>query len=165
MLLCSSFGKTLAPALRVGWVAPGRYLERVRRLKFANTMGTPVILQKTVSDFLRNGGYDHHLRAIRRSYHHQLHLFSQAVLRHFPENTRLSRPQGGFILWIELPTGVDTLAMHPAAIKHGINTAPGPLFSVKDRYHNCLRLNCGIPWSDRIEAALRTLGTLAKNQT
>ncbi|MBL9189135.1 MAG: PLP-dependent aminotransferase family protein [Opitutaceae bacterium] len=164
VLLCSSFGKTLAPALRVGWCAPGRYLERVRRLKFTNTLGTPVVLQKTVSDFLRNGGYDHHLRSIRRAYHHQLHLFSQAILRYFPEGTRLSRPEGGFVLWVELPAGVDTLRLHREALKHHITTAPGALFSVKDRYKSCLRMNCGVPWTDAIEAAVRTLGELARKQ-
>ena len=165
VLLCSSFAKTLAPSLRVGWCAPGRYLERVRRLKFTNTLGTPVVLQKTVSDFLRNGGYDHHLRSIRRAYHYQLHLFSQAILRHFPAGTRLSRPDGGFVLWIELPPGVDTVRLHRDALKHRINTAPGALFSVKDRYRNCLRMNCGVPWSPAIETALRTLGDLARRQS
>ncbi|HEY0946383.1 MAG TPA: PLP-dependent aminotransferase family protein [Opitutaceae bacterium] len=164
VLLCSSFGKTLAPSLRVGWIAPGRYLERVRRLKFTNTLGTPVVLQKTVSDFLRNGGYDHHLRSIRRAYQNQVHLFSQAIVRYFPEGTRLSRPQGGFILWIELPGGVDTTRLHADALKHHINTAPGQLFSVKERYRNALRMNCGIPWTERIESALKTLGDLAKKQ-
>ena len=164
VLLCSSFGKTLAPSLRVGWCAPGRYLERVRRLKFTTTLGTPVVLQKTVSDFLRNGGYDHHLRSIRRAYHHQLHLFSQAILRHFPEGTRISRPEGSFVLWIEMPAGVDTLKLHRDALKHKICTAPGALFSVKDRYRNCLRMNCGLPWSDAIEASLKTLGDLSKKQ-
>jgi Transcriptional regulators containing a DNA-binding HTH domain and an aminotransferase domain (MocR family) and their eukaryotic orthologs len=164
VLLCSSFGKTLAPALRVGWCAPGRYLERVRRLKFTNTLGTPVVLQKTVSDFLRNGGYDHHLRSIRRAYQNQLHLFSQSILRYFPEGTRLSRPQGGFVLWAELPPGVDTLQLYREALHHRIATAPGALFSVKDRYRNCLRMNCGIPWSDSVEQALRTLGELARKQ-
>ena len=164
VLLCSSFGKTLAPSLRVGWCAPGRYLERVRRLKFTNTIGTPVILQKTISDFLRNGGYDHHLRSIRRAYQNQLHLFSQSILRYFPEGTRLSRPQGGFILWVELPPGVDTLQLYRNALGHQIATAPGALFSVKERYRNCLRMNCGVPWSDRVEQAIRTLGELAKQQ-
>jgi DNA-binding transcriptional MocR family regulator len=164
VLLCSSFGKTLAPSLRVGWCAPGRYLERVKRLKFTNTLGTPVVLQKTISDFLRNGGYDHHLRSIRRAYQNQLHLFSQAVLRYFPEGTRLSRPQGGFVLWCELPPGVDTLRLHKDALKHHINTAPGALFSVKDRYRNCLRMNCGLPWTEAIESAVRTLGELARKQ-
>jgi DNA-binding transcriptional MocR family regulator len=164
VLLCSSFGKTLAPSLRVGWCAPGRYLERVKRLKFTTTLGTPVVLQKTVSDFLRNGGYDHHLRSIRRAYHHQLHLFSQAILRFFPEGTRISRPEGSFVLWIEMPTGVDTLKLHRDALKHKICTAPGALFSVKDRYRNCLRMNCGLPWAEAVEAALKTLGDLAKKQ-
>ena len=91
-------------------------------------------------------------------------LFSQAVLRHFPEGTRLSRPQGGFILWIELPPGVDTLRLHRDAWKHRINIAPGALFSVKDRYRNCLRLNCGLPWNEAIESAVRTLGELARAQ-
>jgi DNA-binding transcriptional MocR family regulator len=164
VLLCSSFGKSLAPSLRVGWCAPGRYLERVRRLKFTNTLGTPVVLQKTVSDFLRNGGYDHHLRSIRRAYQQQVHLFSQAILRHFPTGTRLSRPEGGFVLWIELPPGFDTLRLHHDALKARINTAPGALFSVKERYRNCLRMNCGLPWNDTIDAAVRTLGELAKQQ-
>lgn len=164
VLLCSSFGKTLAPALRVGWCAPGRYLERVRRLKFTNTLGTPVVLQKTVSDFLRNGGYDHHLRSIRRAYQTQLQLFSQAILRAFPEGTRLSRPQGGFILWIELPPGVDTLQLHRDATRHRISLAPGALFSVKDRYRNCLRMSCGMPWTEPVANALRTVGDLAKQQ-
>ena len=164
MLLCSSFGKTLAPSLRVGWCAPGRYLERVRRLKFTNTLGTPVILQKTVSDFLRNGGYDHHLRSIRRAYQNQLHVFSQAILRHFPDGTRLSRPQGGFVLWVEMPTGIDALRLHRDAVRQHISTAPGALFSVKERYRNCLRMNCGLPWTDAVEAGIRTLGQLAHTQ-
>ncbi len=164
VLLCSSFSKTLAPSLRVGWCAPGRYLERVRRLKFTNTLGTPIVLQKTVSDFLRHGGYDHHLRAIRRAYQTQLQVFSQAVLRHFPAGTRLSRPRGGYILWIEMPAAVDSVRLHNEALKQRINTAPGPLFSVRDRYRNCLRMNCGLPWSDHIEAAVQKLGELAQAQ-
>jgi DNA-binding transcriptional MocR family regulator len=164
VMLCGSFGKTLAPGLRVGWVFPGRYLDQVRRLKFTNTLGTPVILQKTIANFLRDGGYDHHLRSIRRAYQNQLHLFSQAILRHFPAGTRLSRPQGGFVLWAELPARVDTHKLHLEALKRDIAIAPGILFSVKERYRNCLRINCGIPWSELIEQAVRTLGDLAQKQ-
>ncbi len=164
VILCSSFGKTLAPALRVGWCAPGRYLERVRRLKFTNTLATPIVLQKTVSDFLRNGGYDHHLRSIRRAYREQVEQFSTTIVREFGPGTRISRPQGGFVLWVELPPGVDTLRLHQDALAHRINIAPGPLFSVRERYRNCLRINCGLPWSPEIERALATLGRLAARQ-
>jgi DNA-binding transcriptional MocR family regulator len=148
----------------VGWCAPGRYLERVKRLKFTNTLGTPVVLQKTISDFLRTGGYDHHLRSIRRAYQNQVELIFQAVQQQFPRGTRISRPQGGFVLWVELPTGCDALRLSKDAALKKINTAPGPLFSVKDRYRNCLRMNCGIPWSEAVGAAIATLGELAKAQ-
>jgi DNA-binding transcriptional MocR family regulator len=164
VMLCASFGKTLAPGFRVGWTAPGRYLERVRRLKFTNTLGTPAILQKALAEFLRDGGYDHHLRSIRRAYHQQMHVFSQAIPKYFPEGTRLSRPHGGFILWLELPARVDTLRLFRDGLAQHINTAPGALFSVKERYRNCLRMNCGLPWSDEVDTALRTLGDLAKRQ-
>ncbi len=165
ILLCSSFGKSLAPSLRVGWCAPGRFLERVRRLKFTTTLGTPVVLQKTISDFLRNGGYDHHLRSIRRAYQNQVHMFSNAILRLFPAGTRLSRPQGGFVLWVEFPSGVDSLRLFRDARARGINTAPGALFSArKDRYRHCLRMNCGIPWSPRVEEGVRIVGDLARQQ-
>jgi DNA-binding transcriptional MocR family regulator len=164
VMLCGSFGKTLAPGFRVGWVFPGRVLDQVRRLKFTNTLGTPVILQKTIANFLRDGGYDHHLRSIRRAYQNQLHLFSQAMLRHFPTGTRLSRPHGGFVLWAELPTRVDTHKLYNDALKQHIAIAPGILFSVKERYRNCLRVNCGIPWGEPVEQAVRTLGELAKKQ-
>lgn len=164
VMLCSSFGKTLAPGFHIGWSAPGRYLERVRRLKFTNTMGTPLVLQKALAEFLRDGGYDHHLRSLRRAYHQHLHLFTQGMLKYFPEGTRYSRPQGGNFIWVELPAKVDTLRLRKDALKHKINTAPGSLFSVKDRYRHCLRLSCSVPWSDEIEAALRTLGDLIKQQ-
>src|SRR5204863_470509 len=88
VLLCSSFSKTLAPSLRVGWCAPGRYLERVRRLKFTNTLGTPVVLQKTISDFLRNGGYDHHPALIRPASHDRPHFFSRGTRRVIPRGHR-----------------------------------------------------------------------------
>lgn len=164
VMLCSSFGKTLAPGFHVGWVAPGRHLARVRRLKFTNSMGTPVLLQKTLAEFLRDGGYDHHLRSLRRAYRAQLHQFTEAAQRYFPPGTRFSRPRGGNFLWVEFPARVDTLRLRREALAHHINTAPGSLFSAKDRYRHCLRLSCSEPWSDTIDAALRTLGTLAAQQ-
>lgn len=165
ILLCSSFGKTLAPSLRIGWCVPGRYLERVRRLKLTNTLGTPIVLQKTVSDFLRNGGYDHHLRSIRRAYREQVQRFSTAIVQHFPLGTRISRPRGGFVLWVELPAEVDSVQLYADALKAKINIAPGLLFSSQQHYRQCLRINCGIPWDQPIADALETLGQLASKSS
>ncbi|HKB89020.1 MAG TPA: PLP-dependent aminotransferase family protein [Opitutaceae bacterium] len=164
VLLCSSANKTLAPGLRVGWVAPGRYFERVRRLKMTNTLGTPVILQKILGQFLREGGYDRHLRKIRQAYHNQVLSVARAIQAYFPADTRFTQPQGGFVIWVEFPPGVDALRLHEEALDRKIGTAPGPLFSSRDRYRNCLRINCGITWSDRFDRTLRVIGELARRQ-
>ena len=140
----------------VGWVAPGRYQAEVEWVKFTISGATPTIGQKVVARFLESGGFEQHLRRMRREYARNVELLSNAVMRYFPEGTRITRPSGGFVLWVEMPAGVDTLRLHRDAIKHHINTAPGALFSVKDRYRNCLRMNCGVPWTELIETAIRT---------
>jgi DNA-binding transcriptional MocR family regulator len=161
VMLCSSFSKTIAPGYRVGYVAPGRYKERVERLKFGHTIATPTLPQLAIADFLDHGGYDRHLRRLRRSLASQVARVSDAVAVHFPAGTRVSRPRGGFFLWVELPPGKGALEFHARALERGISVAPGPIFSAKSRFSNCLRLSCGFPWSDVIDASIRTLGRIA----
>lgn len=67
VMLCGSFSKTLAPGWRVGWIAPGRFSEQVELLKFAQTVATPTLLQMAIAEFLQAGGYDRHLRTLRRA--------------------------------------------------------------------------------------------------
>jgi DNA-binding transcriptional MocR family regulator len=160
VLLCSSFSKTLAPGYRAGWIAPGRFQAEIERLKFVNTIASPTLTQLAVADFLENGGYDHHLRKIRRAYAYQVAMMAQAVVRHFPEGSKVTQPAGGSALWIEMPESCDSLALYEQAIKAGIAFAPGPLFSAKQGYRNFLRLNA-IRWDDETEAGLRRLGALA----
>ncbi len=161
VLLCSSFTKTLAPGYRVGWIAPGRFREEVERLKFMSTGGTPTLPQMTIAYFLEFGGYQRHLRRLRKAYANQVQLVTSAICKYFPEGTKVTRPMGGYLLWVELPATVDALALHQQALAANISIAPGPIFSAKQKYQNFIRLNCGYPWSDSIEMALITLGRLA----
>jgi DNA-binding transcriptional MocR family regulator len=59
----------------------------------------------------------------------------------------VTRPLGGFVIWVELPGEIDTMQLYDASIAAGFSFAPGRIFSASDRYRNCLRLSCGHPWS------------------
>jgi DNA-binding transcriptional MocR family regulator len=161
VILCSSFTKTIAPGFRVGWVAPGRYHAQVQMLKFISSVGVSDLLQLALAEFLESGGYDRLLRALRRTYAHQVELVRRAVVRHFPPGTKVTRPSGGFVVWAEMPEGVDSIELYQRALKERIGLAPGPMFSASSRYANCIRINCGLPWSERIEGALARVGELA----
>jgi DNA-binding transcriptional MocR family regulator len=162
VLLCDSFTKTLSPGYRVGWVAPGRFKERVEFLKYVSTAASPSLPQMAIAEFLQNGGFDHHLRKIRRFYASQMECMSAAVSRYFPEGTKATRPTGGMCLWVELPAQVNALTLFHRGMAAKISTAPGPLFSAKQSYQNFIRLNFGNPWTDRIEGAVQELGKIAK---
>jgi DNA-binding transcriptional MocR family regulator len=162
VMLCASFSKTLAPGYRVGYALPGRFRERVERLKFAHTVGTATLPQMAVADFLENGGYDRHLSRLRRKLADQVARTSDAILACFPEGTRISRPRGGFVLWVEMPHGKSALELHARAHAARISIAPGPIFSAKQRFSSCLRVSAGFPWSDVMDTSIRTLGALAR---
>ena len=161
VLYCSSFSKTLAPGYRVGWIAPGRYQEKVMQLKALLNIGTPSPTQLAIAEFLTNGGYDHHLRKIRRVYARQTTQAREAVIRLLPPGTRVTRPAGGYILWVEMPEGFDAFTLYEAAVQEGIGIAPGAIFTLGDRYRNCFRLSAAF-WSERCEQAVEMLGGLAE---
>src|SRR5882724_2424463 len=160
VMLCDSFTKTLSPGSRVGWVAPGRFKEQIEFLKFVNTSATASLPQMAIAEFLQNGGFDHHLRKIRRLYCAQMQQMSEAITRYFPAGTKLTRPSGGMCLWVELPPDVSALALYHRAMASGISIAPGPIFSAKQKFENFIRINCGNPWSDVLQNAVRKLGEI-----
>jgi len=161
---CSSFSKTLAPGYRVGWVSPGRFGQQIERLRLMTTLSASLPAQLAIADYLQHGGYDKHLRRLRHAMESQLSSLLAAIARHFPPDVRVSRPAGGYFVWVEFAKGFDALALHQAALEHGIGVAPGPVFSARRNFRNCLRLNYGHPWSERFEAAMQTLGRLARQQ-
>lgn len=160
VLLCSSFSKTLAPGYRVGWILAGpRYMPRLHQLKLFSNLGSPILPALAISEFLHDGGFDHHLRQCRRQYAVQVHQMADAVIRSFPQGTTVTRPRGGFVLWVELPDGIDTRIYYPKAIQLGLTFGPGPIFSARGRFRNCLRL-CAPYWCPETEPKLLALGEL-----
>ncbi|MEP7042944.1 MAG: PLP-dependent aminotransferase family protein [Dokdonella sp.] len=159
---CSSFSKCLAPGYRIGWATPGRFVQAVARLKLSTTLTASVPAEATLAAYLEKGGYDRHLRQLRHALSVQQDAMIGAISRHFPRHTRATRPAGGYFLWVELPAHVDALEVHRKALALNISVAPGPIFSSRGQFRNCLRLNYGHPWDARMEDALATLGQLLK---
>lgn len=165
VLYCASLSKTLSPGLRIGWCAGGQFHAEVVQLKSVMNLGTAIAPQMTVAAFLANGGFDRHLRQLRRAYQDQMGRMQQAICDYFPMETRVTRPRGGHVLWLEMPDGFDALRLYREALEHNISIAPGVMFSASGQcYGNCFRLNTAVPWSEALDQAMRTLGYLAKKQ-
>lgn len=160
---CGSFSKSLAPGYRVGWVAGGRFHGQIERLKLMTSLSASVPAQAAIADYLQHGGYDRHLRKLRHALESQQHAMLAAVARHFPEQTRVTRPGGGYFLWLELPERIDALRLFQLAHAQGISVAPGPIFSATRAFGHCLRLNYGHPWTPRSEKAMATLGQIIQS--
>ena len=161
VLLCSSFSKTLAPGYRVGWLVPGRFKARVARTKYYHTLCAPSITHEAVGSFLENDRYENHLRKLRQTLHRNSLQFLRCISQYFPDDTKVTKPQGGLHLWVELNKQTDTVELYNTAMAHKISIAPGRMFTLQNQYNNCLKLNHGLLWNERVEGALKQLGALA----
>ncbi len=160
VLWCGSFSKTLAPGYRVGWVAPGRYIDALLQIKRYQTGASPGLTQQAVASFLANDRYELHLRRLRQTLKTNCGRYQHAIQTHFPGGTRISEPQGGFTLWVEVDPAIDTIALATELASYKISVMPGRLFSLQPQYTSCMRLSYGIPFNERVEWGLQRIGQL-----
>lgn len=159
-----SVSKTLAPGYRVGWVAPGKFKEKIIRQKLVQTVSSPSLFSDVIADFLEHGRYDHHLRMFRKKLYANYLQIQKSVTQYFPDNTKISEPKGGFMLWLELDKRICTEDLYDEAVSQKVNFAPGRMFSQYNQYQNCMRLNYALEWTDRVESDLEKLGKMIKNR-
>jgi DNA-binding transcriptional MocR family regulator len=162
VLDCGSFSKSLAPGYRLGWVAAGKFAGEIGRLKITSSLATSMPIQAAISHYLSTGSYERHLRQLRRTLARQQALMLSALQRYLPGGCHWLTPSGGYQLWMELPRGCDSLALHSRALEHQISIAPGPIFSPRAQFRHAIRLNYGHPWDASMEAAVATLGRLMR---
>ncbi len=163
VLWCSSVSKTLAPGYRTGWVAPGKFFKKVYNNKLFQNLSASTLTEETVANFFENGRYEIHLRGFRKALNANSLRYIQAIAEYFPPDTKVSRPQGGFFLWLELNSRINTEELFETALRQKISIAPGRIFTLQNQFGNCLRLSYGFPWNPKIEQALKTLGKLVKS--
>lgn len=159
-IYCSSFSKSLSPGLRIGWMLPGNHLQQATYLKFITSVASNSVGQLAIADILASGQYVRHLRQMRARLEMAIARASEIIGEHFPAGTRVTKPRGGYVLWIELPEGTDAVLLAQQAREIGISIAPGPMFSASDKYRNFMRMSCALDWNDRARGALIRLASL-----
>ncbi|KFK94292.1 MULTISPECIES: PLP-dependent aminotransferase family protein [unclassified Serratia (in: enterobacteria)] len=162
ILHCSSFSKCLAPGFRVGWVAAGRYAQQIQRLQLMSTVSASVPTQMAIADYLLHGGYDTHLRRLRRLLAQRQSVMCQAITRHFPLTVKVGQPDGGYFLWCELDPAQSAMVLYQRALAEGISIAPGRMFTTGPHFNHCFRLNASFEWGDKFETAIKTLARLIR---
>ena len=161
VMLCSSFSKTIAPGYRVGWLIPGKFYDKALTFKVNTSVCSATPTQAVIAEFLRTGKYERHLKRLRAALEKQMHIMQLAVSRYFPPGTKVTRPAGGALLWVELPGGIDSREYFFRARAEGIGVVPGPIFSTFGQYGNFIRLTCCGLWNKTIEKGIERLGQLA----
>lgn len=162
VMLCSSFTKTIAPGLRIGWIAPGRYYDKLLQMKYAASGTNVPSTQLAACNFIREGHYHRHVRRMRQIYQRNIEIYTCWLREFFPCGICVTRPKGGFMLWVELPEQVDMVCVAKQLCRLKIQVAPGSLFSAAGKYRNCVRINCALPPTEKHKAVMLKLGEAVK---
>ena len=158
VLFCGSFSKVIAPGLRVGWMETGRFGDRVEALKGVTSLMTSSLPQLAVNELLESGFYDRYIKRVRLLCADQVSRYTQALSDAMPPGTRMTRPAGGNLVWVQLPKGVDGTRLYERLLEQGIGIFPGEIFSAGAKHRGFVRIGCGMAWSPAIERAVGVIG-------
>ena len=131
-------------------------------MKYA-VIGTNVpATQLAAATFVREGHYHRHVRRMRQIYQRNMEIYTCWVREYFPCGICVTRPKGGFMLWVELPQQVDMVCVAKQLCRLKIQVAPGSLFSASGKYRNCVRINCALPPNEKHREVMQKLGEAVK---
>lgn len=163
VIWCGSFSKTLAAGLRLGWCVPGRYIARYLNQHALTSFGVNGLIQSSLAEFIHTGEYRAHVHKVRGVLSQHIHAYQQFLMAYLPDNANISAPQGGIVLWVQIPN-LHAVELEQIAHQHGIDIRSGACFSTHDFYHDCFRINCGWPLEKSVDkhSIYQQLKTLCK---
>jgi DNA-binding transcriptional MocR family regulator len=160
VISCGSVSKTIAVGYRIGWAVSSQFHTDIARAKFFASVACPTLQQLVLARYYASGGYDRYLRRVRTTLAANSQRAVEAIVRYFPSGTRVTRPAGGVVMWVELPRNIDGTELFRTALASRIGIAPGLVFSAKAEYRNYIRVSCGQLWTPTVERAIEKLGRL-----
>lgn len=158
VLTYSSYAKTLAPGIRLGWLSSGKFMERAEQIKFALGSSVSPLYQETVSRLIQGSSYDRHVRSFRMLLAKNAHFAINLLSTHFSENICMAAPQGGYNLWIRMPENTDMKFFYEQCEKIGVRFTPGYTFSFSSAFDQYFRLVFADTFSPKRIEAIRLLG-------
>ncbi len=165
VIYTSTFSKTLAPGLRLGWiVAPKEVVFRLVQMKQGTDLHTSTFDQMVAYEVAHGGFLDRHVRRIREVYRHRRDLMLQTMEETFPEEVNWTRPHGGLFLWAATPEAIDTADLLKDAIQQKVAFVPGHAFHPNGGGHNTLRLNFSNATDDLLVEGMRRLAAVLKQR-
>ncbi len=169
VLYLSTFSKTLAPGLRLGWiVAPPDVIAKLVQLKQGADLHTSTFVQMVAYEVARDNFLDEHVKLIRRVYRERRDVMLEALTRNFPPEVTWTRPLGGLFLWVTLPEGADAAELFEAAVRENVAFVPGDCFYApnghRDNGKRQMRLNFSSSSPDQIREGIRRLSIAVKQQ-
>jgi DNA-binding transcriptional MocR family regulator len=163
LVYISSFSKCLAPGLRIGWMHAPALAAELARAKSLASLSTNRPAQRAIAAFLAGTSFKKHLAAMRSSLERQLEDYLSLLSGGLPEGSTLIRPEGGCLLWLALPKGVDSSRLFESAAREGIPFAPGELFSSNPFFRGHMRINFGYRLDEKKRGELGRLCALARD--
>ncbi|MBN9297067.1 MAG: PLP-dependent aminotransferase family protein [Filimonas sp.] len=158
VLSYSSYAKTLAPGIRLGWLAAGKFTQRAEQIRFALGSTVSPLYQETINRLLSGNSYDRHVRALRIQLAKNAHLAINLLADHFPKNTTIGTPSGGYNLWVKLSDDTDMARFYAQCEKIGVRFTPGYTFSFSGGFDKHFRLVFADRFSSRRIEAIKLVG-------
>lgn len=162
-ILLGSFSKTVVPGFRLGWIAaPDAIMDKLLIAKQAADLHTSHFTQRIIAKFLEENDIDEHIAVIRKVYGRQCRAMLDSITKHFPEEVRYTRPEGGMFLWAELPAGYSALELFETTARDNVVFVPGDPFYIGKTGINTLRLNFSCVDEETIDIGIERLGKSIK---